>query len=64
MPGVEGMRVIIGNRTFIGEAGLATGALEREITRIESEAKTVIIVVREDEIAAVVWSTIRILSGF
>jgi Cu+-exporting ATPase len=48
---VDGMRVIIGNRALIGEAGLVTGALEREITRIESEAKTVIIVAREDEIA-------------
>jgi Cu+-exporting ATPase len=48
---VEGMRVVIGNRALIGEAGLAMGELEREITRIESEAKTVIIVAREDEIA-------------
>jgi Cu+-exporting ATPase len=48
---VEGVRVIIGNRKLVGEADLATGALESEITRIESEAKTVIIVVREDEIA-------------
>ena len=48
---MEDMRVIIGNRVLIAEAGLSTKELEDEITRLESEAKTVIIVAREDQIA-------------
>ncbi len=47
---VGGRKVLIGSRALIGEAGLDLGKLEREIERLESEAKTVIIVARDGKI--------------
>jgi Cu+-exporting ATPase len=41
---IDGNRALIGSRALMDEAGIPVGPLEREIERIESEAKTVILV--------------------
>jgi Cu+-exporting ATPase len=48
---VEGVQVIIGNPALIAENGLSLGVMEAEIERLESEAKTVIIVAHNNRIA-------------
>ncbi len=41
---VDGKDVIIGNRTFLEDNGVAYGAVEGEVERLEAEAKTVVFV--------------------
>jgi Cu+-exporting ATPase len=48
---MEELRVLIGSRTLITEAGISIDDLDDEITRLESEAKTVIIVARDKVLA-------------
>ena len=51
---VERRRVVIGNARFLGELGIATGALEAEAERLRQDGATAIFVAVDGKIAGVV----------
>ncbi|MFW6238254.1 MAG: heavy metal translocating P-type ATPase, partial [Halanaerobiales bacterium] len=51
---VGGQEVLVGSRRLMEEAGIDTSALEEEMVRLEEEAKTAMLVAREDKLLGIV----------
>jgi P-type Cu+ transporter len=51
---IEGKRVRVGSRRLLEEAGIALGVLDAELTRLENEGKTAMLVARGERAAGIV----------
>jgi Cu+-exporting ATPase len=51
---VEGRNVIVGNKRMFEARGIQLGSLESEVTRLQSEAKTAMLVAIDNQIAGVI----------
>lgn len=50
---LDGKRVLVGSKNFIDESGVDTTSVEHELSRLEGEAKTVMLVAVEEKLAGV-----------